>query len=154
MAIAEGQLAPNFTLQDQDGVEVSLKSLRGKHVVLYFYPKDSTPVCTKEACSFRDATADYEQAGAKVIGISADSVQSHSKFAKKHELPFTLLSDPDRKVCAAYDVWKEKTMYGRFFLGIVRTTFLIDAKGVVRKIFPKVKVSTHSDEVLEAIKTL
>lgn len=154
MAIAEGQPAPDFSLPDQDGVEVSLKSLRGNPVVLYFYPKDGTPVCTKQACAFRDARADYERAGARVIGINADSVRSHAKFAQKHELPFTLLSDPDRKVCAAYDVWKEKTMYGRFFLGIERTTFLIDGEGVIRRIFSKVRVGTHADEVLAAIRTL
>lgn len=149
-----GQPAPEFTLQDQDGQTVSLKQFKGKPVVLYFYPKDDTSGCTKEACAFRDARADYEKAGAKVIGVSPDDVKSHRKFADKYELPFTLLADPETKVCQAYGVWKEKSMYGRKYMGVERTTFVIDGKGKVARVFPKVKVDGHSDAVLETIKAL
>jgi peroxiredoxin Q/BCP len=152
--IAEGQRAPDFTLPDQDGKDISLASLRGRPAVLYFYPKDDTPGCTTEACSFRDARADYEAAGAAVVGVSPDDVKSHGKFAKKHGLNFTLLADVGAKVCAAYGVWKEKSMYGRTYMGVERTTFVIDREGIVRKVFAKVKVAGHSDAVLDAIKAL
>lgn len=154
MVIAEGQPAPDFALSDQDGNPVTLGSLKGRPVVLYFYPKDDTPGCTKQACAFRDARADYEKAGARVLGVSPDDVKSHGKFAKKYELPFTLLADPTTETCAAYGVWKEKGMYGKTYMGVERTTFVIDGRGVIRRIFPKVKVDGHADEVLEAIQSL
>ena len=152
--IEENQPAPDFTLQDQTGAEVTLSKFRGHPVVLYFYPKDDTPGCTTEACAFRDARTDYEKAGAKVIGVSPDDVKSHAKFAKKHDLPFTLVADVEQKVCETYGVWQEKSMYGKTYMGVVRSTFVIDAGGVVRKVFPKVKVDGHSDAVLEAIHSL
>jgi peroxiredoxin len=152
--IAEGTTAPDFTLPDQDGNDFTLSSARGKPVVLYFYPKDDTPGCTTQACAFRDARADYEAAGAKVIGVSPDDVKSHGKFVKKHGLNFTLLADAGAAVCTSYGVWKEKSMYGRTYMGVERTTFVIDAAGVVRKVFPKVKVDGHSEAVLEAVEGL
>jgi peroxiredoxin Q/BCP len=150
--MVEGQSAPDFTLADQDGKKVTLSKLKGSPVVVYFYPKDDTPGCTKEACDFRDGFANYKQAGATILGISPDSAASHAKFAQKFELPFTLLADDDKKVCEAYGVWKEKSMYGKKYMGVERTTFVIDAKGIVRRIFPKVKVDGHSSAVLDAIK--
>lgn len=152
--VSEGHPAPDFTLPDQDGNPVSLSGLKGKPVILYFYPRDATPGCTTEACDFRDSRADYEAAGAVVLGVSPDSVESHRKFAGKHELPFTLLADPEKEVIQAYGVWKEKNMYGKKSMGVERTTVLIDGKGVVRKIFPKVKVAGHVAEVLDALKSL
>jgi peroxiredoxin Q/BCP len=149
-----GQPAPEFTLPDQDGQPVSLKQFRGHPVVLYFYPKDATSGCTKEACAFRDARDDYETAGARVLGVSPDDVTSHRKFADKYELPFSLLADPETVVCQAYGVWKEKAMYGRKYMGVERTTFVIDRKGKIVMVFPKVKVDGHSDVVLEAIRAL
>lgn len=149
--VSEGQPAPDFTLLDQDGNQVTLSALRGNPVVLYFYPKDDTPGCTKEACAFRDARADYEAAGARVLGVSPDTSASHKKFATKYELPFTLLADPEKEVCQAYGVWKEKNMYGKKSMGVERTTFVIGADGNIRKIFPKVKVDGHSDAVLAAL---
>jgi peroxiredoxin Q/BCP len=152
--IAEGTQAPDFTLPDQDGRDVTLSALKGQPVVLYFYPKDDTPGCTTEACAFRDARTDYEAAVAKVIGVSPDDVKSHGKFIKKHGLNFTLLADVSAKVCSEYGVWKEKSMFGKTFMGVERTTFLIDRDGVVRKIFAKVKVDGHATAVLDAIKVL
>ena len=152
--IEEGQPAPDFTLLDQEGKAVTLSALRGKPVVLYFYPKDDTPGCTTEACAFRDAEADYRAAGAKVLGVSPDDVKSHGKFAAKHNLRFPLLADTETKACQLYGVWKEKSMYGKTYMGVERTTVLIDGRGVVRKVFPKVKVSGHSDAVLDALKIL
>lgn len=149
-----GQPAPDFTLSDQHGASITLSALKGTNVVLYFYPKDDTPGCTTEACAFRDARADYEKAGAKVIGVSPDDVASHKKFAEKFDLPFTLVADTDHRVCEAYGVWQEKNMYGRKSMGVVRSTFLIDREGVIRKVYPRVKVDGHSDAVLEAIKAL
>ena len=151
--VEAGKPAPDFTLLDHQGKKVTLSKLKGSPVILYFYPRDDTPGCTKEACGFRDAFADYEKAGAKVIGVSPDNVASHAKFTKKYELPFTLLADSENKVCEAFGVWKEKSMYGKKYIGVERTTFVIDAKGVVRQVFPKVKVEGHSDAVLEALKT-
>ena len=148
------QPAPDFTLPDQAGQEITLSSFRGKPVVLYFYPKDDTPGCTTEACAFRDARADYEKAGAKVIGVSPDSVKSHQKFAEKHKLPFTLVADTEKTVCQSYGVWQEKTMYGRTSMGVVRSTFVIDGKGVIRQVFRKVKVDGHSEAILAAIHSL
>ena len=152
--LEEMQAAPDFTLNDQNGAEVTLSKHRGKPVVLYFYPKDDTPGCTSEACDFRDSRLDYEKAGAVVIGVSPDDVKSHAKFATKHGLNFTLAADVDRNVCEAYGVWQEKSMYGKTYMGVVRTTFVIDAEGIVRKVFPKVKVDGHCDAVLEAVKSL
>ena len=119
-----GKPAPDFTLQDQLGKKVTLSKLKGSPIVLYFYPKDDTPGCTKEACAFRDAFAEYEKLGAKILGVSPDGVESHAKFVKKHELPFTLLADTEHKVCEAYGVWKEKNMYGKKSMGVERTSFV------------------------------
>lgn len=152
--VAEGKPAPDFQLQDQHGETVTLASLKGSPVVLYFYPKDDTSGCTKEACAFRDAREAYAKAGAKVVGVSPDDVKSHQKFATKYELPFTLLADPEKAACEAYGVWKEKSMYGKKFMGVERTTFVIDGKGIVRKIFAKVKVDGHAAAVLQAIHEL
>jgi thioredoxin-dependent peroxiredoxin len=150
--VVEGQLAPDFTLADQNGKKVTLSKMKGSPVVVYFYPKDDTPGCTKEACDFRDGFISYKQAGAIILGISPDSAESHAKFVKKFDLPFTLLADDDKKVCEAYGVWKEKSMYGKKYMGVERTTFVIDAEGIVRRVFPKVKVDGHSSAVLDAIK--
>ena len=140
-----GRKAPAFTLADQDGKKHALKDFLGKPVVLYFYPKDDTSGCTKEACQFRDQKPDFKKAKAVVLGVSPDSVDSHRKFVDKHELNFTLLSDPkdadgNPKICAKYGVWQEKSMYGRKYMGVVRTTYLIDAKGRVAQRWDKVKV--------------
>jgi peroxiredoxin Q/BCP len=150
--VEAGKPAPDFTLLDQHGKKVTLSRLKGSPIVLYFYPKDDTPGCTKEACAFRDAFADYEKAGAKILGVSPDAPESHTKFIKKFDLPFTLLADTEHKVCDSYGVWKEKNMYGRKSMGVERTTFVIDARGVVQRIFPRVRVDGHSDAVLEAVK--
>jgi thioredoxin-dependent peroxiredoxin len=152
--IAEGEPAPDFTLPDQDGHPVSLSALRGAPLVLYFYPRDDTPGCTKEACAFRDARAAYEQAGTRVLGVSPDDVKSHRKFADKYGLPFTLLADADTQVCRGYGVWKEKNLYGKKSMGVERTTFVIGPDGTVRKVFPRVKVDGHADAVLAAIRGL
>jgi peroxiredoxin Q/BCP len=147
-----GQPAPDFTLPDQSGRDLTLSHLRGSPVVLYFYPKDDTPGCTKEACAFRDAFGEYLAQGAKILGVSPDGVDSHARFARKFELPFTLLADPDRTVCQAYGVWKEKTLYGRKSMGVERTTFVIDGRGIIRAVFPRVRVEGHSAAVLDAIR--
>ncbi len=149
-----GQAAPDFTLADQTGAFVPLKSLRGKPVVLYFYPKADTPGCTKQACGFRDARAEYEKAGAVVLGISPDDPKALAKFAAKFSLPFTLLADPEHATAEAYGVWVEKSMYGKKYMGIERSTFLIDAQGKIARVFPKVKVDGHADEVLTALRAL
>jgi peroxiredoxin Q/BCP len=148
-----GKPAPDFTLPDQHGKNVALSELKGSPVVLYFYPKDDTPGCTKEACSFRDAFADFKKAGATVLGLSPDTSESHAKFARKFDLPFLLLADTGSKVCEAYGVWKEKNMYGRKYMGVERTTYVLDRHGIVRKVFPKVKVDGHSAAVLKAVKS-
>lgn len=151
----EGKRAPAFTLLDQNGKPVKLRDLTASgNVVLYFYPKDMTPGCTTEACSFRDHVAEIRKLGAEVVGVSADSTASHQKFIAKHELNFPLLSDPDNEVTKAYGVYKKKSLYGREFMGIERTTFLIDSAGKVRKVFPKVKVNGHTEEVLKALKEI
>lgn len=134
-----GTLAPEFTLPDQNGNPVSLSDFRGQKVILYFYPKDNTSGCTKQACAYRDAYPQFLEKRAKVIGISKDTVRSHANFEKKYELPFTLLADPERKVLGAYDVLKEKTMYGKKVMGTVRTTYLIDENGKIEKAYEKVK---------------
>jgi len=146
-----GENAPDFTLPADDGRPVSLNGFRGKKVVLYFYPKDDTPGCTKEACSFRDNLARVTTKGAVVLGVSRDDAKSHVKFKDKYDLNFPLLSDVDGKVTTAYGVWKKKNMYGREYFGIERTTFLIDEGGKIARIWPKVKVEGHTDEVLAAL---
>src|SRR6266436_8210457 len=151
----EGKKAPAFQLSDANGKTVALKDLIGaNHLVLYFYPKDMTPGCTIEACSFRDNNDRLTALGAQVVGISADSSASHTKFTEKHGLNFPLLADPENKVTGLYGVYKMKSLYGRQFMGIERTTFVIDKSGVVRRVFAKVKVNGHTDEVLEALKAL
>ena len=147
-----GQPAPEFVAPDETGRIVRLADLRGKKVVLYFYPKDDTPGCTKEACSFRDGAAELRALGAVVLGVSVDSVESHQRFKTKYRLTFPLLSDVEKRLVSAYGVWKEKSMYGRTFLGIERTTVLIDEQGRIATVFPKVKVDGHFDEVIEALK--
>jgi peroxiredoxin Q/BCP len=154
MKIEEGRRAPDFKLECDDGETVSLKELRGKKVILYFYPKDDTPGCTAEACGFRDALPNFKRAKAEVIGISRDSVKSHDKFKTKYKLPFRLASDEEGKVCNAYGTWVEKSMYGRKYMGIERATFLIDEEGVVRNVWRKVKVPGHVEEVLAAAKSM
>ena len=151
MAISEKAPAPTFSLASTAGKNIGLKDLKGKKIVLYFYPKDDTPGCTKEACNFRDGIADLEKAGAVVLGVSPDDVASHEKFQKKFNLPFALLADTDHAVADAYGVWKEKSMYGKKYMGIERTTFIINGKGKIAKIFPKVKVEEHHAEVLAAL---
>ena len=152
--LKQGDQAPDFTRPTDGGGTVSLKQLRGKPVILYFYPKDDTPGCTTEACNFRDAVPDFAKTGATVIGLSRDSAASHDKFKRKHGLPFPLAADVDGKVCEAYGTWVEKSMYGRKYMGIERATFLIDGKGVVRRVWRKVKVPGHVDEVLAAVRAL
>ncbi|MBO6782436.1 MAG: thioredoxin-dependent thiol peroxidase [Alphaproteobacteria bacterium] len=154
MSVNEGDKAPAFSMPTDGGGNIALKDLKGRNVVLYFYPKDSTPGCTKEACAFRDLMPDFSKVDADIIGVSKDSVKRHDNFKAKHELPFTLASDEDGDVCERYGVWVEKSMYGRKFMGIERATFLIDGKGKVRKVWRKVKVAGHADEVLEATKAL
>ncbi len=149
--IAVGKKAPAFSLPSSSGANVSLKDLKGKTVVLYFYPKDNTPGCTQEACDFRDNFARIQAAGALVFGVSADSIASHRKFQQKLELPFELLSDESHTMLEAYGAWKEKSMYGRTFMGIERSTVIIDANGVVMQVFPKVKVKGHVDEILAVL---
>lgn len=146
----EGTSAPAFKTTDANGEDVSLKDLRGQKVVLYFYPKDDTPGCTKEACSFRDAFSKFKKRGITILGVSPDSEKSHQKFATKYELPFTLLADKDHAIADAYGVWGEKKFMGRTYMGVHRKTFLIDEKGKIKKIFEKVKPEDHADEVLEA----
>lgn len=146
-----GDKAPHFSLMGDDGKEHSLKEFKGKKIVLFFYPKDDTSGCTKEACSFRDNTPLIKKRGAVVIGVSGDSVESHKKFVSKYDLNFVLLSNEDRSVLNEYGVWKEKSMYGRTFMGIQRTTFIIDEHGKISHIFPKVKVDGHTEEVLNAL---
>ncbi len=148
--LKEGTTAPAFKTTNENGETVSLKDLRGQKVVLYFYPKDDTPGCTKEACSFRDAFAKYKKAGITVLGVSPDSEAKHKKFVTKYNLPFTLLADTDRSIAEAYGVWGEKKFMGRTYMGVHRTTFLIDEKGKIKKIFEKVKPEDHAREVLEA----
>jgi len=153
--LQEGRKAPDFTLPASTGGKIKLSGFRGEsHVVLYFYPRDNTPGCTKEACSFRDLKTEFEQAGAVILGVSTDDLASHEKFVNKHELSFPLLADTDAKVATKYGVYQEKKMAGKTFMGIVRTTFVIDKEGTIRRIYPKVKVDQHADEVLEVVKGL
>jgi thioredoxin-dependent peroxiredoxin len=148
--LKEGDKAPNFAARDADGNPVQLSDLRGQKVVLYFYPKDDTPGCTKEACAFRDSYTKFKKRGIKVLGVSLDSEASHKKFAAKYDLPFTLLADVDRSVSEAYGTYGKKKFMGREYMGVHRMTFLIDENGTIKKIFPKVKPETHADEVLAA----
>ena len=146
--LSVGDKAPSFTLKDKNGREVSLSDFLGKRVVLYFYPKDNTPGCTRQACAFAGAYGEFRKRGVEVIGISRDSAASHERFAEKHNLPFVLLSDPDLVAINAYGVWQEKKLYGKTSFGVVRTTFLIDENGVVEKVMPKVKPDTNAAEIL------
>ncbi len=145
-----GSAAPNFIATNTDGETVKLKELRGRKVVLYFYPKDDTPGCTKEACSFRDAFSDFKKRGIEVLGVSTDSEASHKKFTAKYKLPFTLLADTDHSIADAYGVYGEKKFMGRTYMGVKRMTFLIDEKGKIKKVFEKVKPEDHAQEVLDA----
>ncbi len=146
--VKEGQDAPDFTLKDDQGNSVSLSDFAGRKFVLYFYPKDDTPGCTAEACAFRDEFKEFRTRGIDIVGVSADAPESHAKFKTKYNLNFTLLSDPDKKVLKAYGVWKEKSMYGKKYLGVERTTFII-ADGQIMKIYPRVKVSGHVGDILK-----
>ena len=146
-----GVKAPEFSLQDKDGNIVSLKDFLGKKVVVYFYPKDSTPGCTRQACSFRNNYGEYKKMGIEVIGISKDSVKSHANFAAKQELPFILLADPERQAIEAYDVWQEKKLYGKTYMGVVRSTYIIDEAGTITHVFEKVKPDTDAQTVLSIL---
>lgn len=151
---AEGDKAPSFSLPDQNGEDVELGSFEGSWLVLYFYPRADTPGCTTQACGVRDRSADYERAGARVVGVSPDEVDAVSKFDDKFDLGFTLLADADHKVAEDYGVWVEKNMYGRKYMGVQRSTFLIDPKGEIAKVFPKVQPKKHDDLVLKALAEL
>ncbi len=151
MMPAEGEKAPEFSLPDGSGKRVSLGDFAGKRLVMFFYPKDNTSGCTTEACDFRDNIARVRKSGAEVVGVSGDSVASHAKFAGKYDLPYPLLSDERGSTLKAYGVWQKKSFMGKSFMGIVRTTFIIDGKGRIEKVFPRVKVNGHVDEVLEAL---
>ncbi|MCC7166850.1 MAG: thioredoxin-dependent thiol peroxidase [Rhodospirillales bacterium] len=154
MTLAAGSPAPDFTLMADDGKPLTLSSFKGKPVVLYFYPKDDTPGCTREACAFQENKARFAKAKAQVIGVSRDSTERHARFKQKYGLEFPLVADPEAQLCKTYGVWKEKVLYGKKSLGIERSTFLIDATGVVRKIWRKVKVEGHEAEVLAALNEL
>jgi thioredoxin-dependent peroxiredoxin len=151
LQLHEGDRAPDFTVQTNDGRTVSLADFKGKQVVLYFYPRDDTPGCTKEACGFRDNFAAVEKRGAVVLGVSPDSVKSHQKFVEKFRLPFLLLADEDKKIAQAYGVWGERSFLGRKYMGVHRVTFLIGPDGQIKKIWPKVKAGEHAAEVLAAV---
>jgi peroxiredoxin Q/BCP len=146
-----GDIAPDFSLQDKNGNQVRLSDFAGKNVVLYFYPKDNTPGCTRQACAFAAAYDEFKKRNIAVIGISKDSVESHRKFAEKHNLPFILLADPELQAIQAYGVWQEKKLYGKVSMGVVRTTFIIDENGNIEKIMPKVKPDTNAEEILNSL---
>jgi peroxiredoxin Q/BCP len=152
--VAPGQVSPGFSLPDDAGSTVALSDFRGRPVVLYFYPKDDTEGCTKEACDFRDHWREFQRAGAVILGVSPDSAESHRKFKAKYNLPFSLLSDAGHAVALAYGAWGPKKMYGREYEGILRTTVVIDPEGRIARVFPKVKVKDHADEVLEVLKKM
>lgn len=153
MAIVEGKAAPSFTLKDATGATVALKDFAGKNVIVYFYPQDDTPGCTKEACGFRDGWKDLKRLGAVVLGISADSAESHAAFAKKYRLPFTLLSDPNRKVMEKYGAWGEKVLYGKKVVGVIRSTVWVGPDGKVKKHWARVRdAAAHPDEVIAALR--
>ena len=151
MPVQVGRKAPAFSLKDATGHKVSLADLEGQNVVLYFYPKDDTPGCTTEACNFRDDYSAYEEAKVVILGVSPDSVRSHVKFKEKFDLPFPLLADEDHKVCELYDVWALKKFMGREYMGVLRTTYLVDKNGQIVRVFEKVKPAEHSDELLAAL---
>ena len=146
--LAVGTKAPDFTLNDQNGAEVRLSDFLGRKIVLYFYPKDNTPGCTRQACAFAGSYTAFQEQDVAVIGVSKDSVASHVKFAQKYDLPFILLSDPDLQAIQAYDVWQEKKLYGKVSMGVVRSTYIIDENGVIEKVMPKVKPDTNAAEIL------
>ena len=146
-----GTMAPDFTLLNQNGEEISLSQYRGQKVILYFYPKDNTPGCTKQACGFAQLYPDFVKKGAVILGVSKDSVKSHKKFEEKYQLPFTLLSDSDLVAIQAYDVWKEKNMYGKKVMGVVRTTYLINEEGIIEKAYTKVKAAQNPNDMLEVL---
>ena len=146
-----GIKAPDFTLLNQDGESVTLSQYLGKKIILYFYPKDNTPGCTKQACGFAQLYPDFTEKGAVILGVSKDSVKSHKKFEEKYQLPFTLLSDPDLVAIQAYDVWKEKNMYGKKVMGVVRTTYLINEEGIIEKAYTKVKAAQNPNDMLEVL---
>jgi peroxiredoxin Q/BCP len=152
--VEEGRKAPAITLKDQNAEKVSLNDFKGKNIILYFYPKDNTSGCTKEACNFRDDFPNFGKLNAVILGVSPDSVESHKKFAVKYKLPFSLLSDENKEVIEKYGVWKEKSMYGRKYMGVERSTFIIDKNGIIKKIFRKVKVADHNKELTEVLKDL
>lgn len=154
MALEIGTKAPDFKAHIDGGKEIGLKDFSGKWVILYFYPKDNTSGCTAEACSFRDNMGRLASLGAVVLGVSPDSVKSHDGFKDKYQLNFSLISDPDKVICNAYDIIGEKSMYGKKYLGVVRTTYIIDGKGIIRYVFSKVKVEGHTDEVMEKLREL
>lgn len=151
MVLKSGQQAPNFSLKDHQGNVHQLSDYKGQSVVVYFYPKDDTPGCTKEACSFRDSYDDFREAGVEIIGISPDNEKSHTKFVEKFQLPFVLLSDPDHNVCEAYGVWGLKKFMGREYEGVFRTTFVIGPDGVIKRVFENVKPEDHSQEVISEV---
>ena len=146
-----GQKAPDFTLKYKNGKDISLSDFRGKKVVLYFYPKDNTPGCTRQACAFSGLYSEFQKKGIEVIGVSKDSIASHIKFAEKHNLSFILLSDPELTAIQAYGVWQEKKLYGKVSMGVVRTTFIIDENGIIEKVMPKVKPDTNASEILSEL---
>ncbi|MCF0074805.1 thioredoxin-dependent thiol peroxidase [Dyadobacter sp. CY261] len=148
MGLQVGDPAPQFSVKDQDGKEVKLSDLKGEKVVLYFYPKDNTPTCTNQACNIRDNYGSLLKKGYKVFGVSPDSEKSHQRFIKKHDLPFSLLADTDHKMIEAYGVWGEKTTFGRTYMGVLRTTFVINKKGIIEEIISKVESSKHTDQIL------
>ena len=152
--VDEDKKAPTIKLKNQDGKTISLNDFEDQNIVLYFYPKDNTSGCTTEACNFRDEFPKFGKLGAVILGVSPDSIESHKKFAEKYNLPFDLLSDEKKEVVQKYDVWKEKNMYGRKYMGVVRSTFIIDKNKIIRKIFSKVKVADHNKEVMEVLKEL
>ena len=152
MLLEAGSKAPDFALPNQDGQEVKLSDFAGRKVVVYFYPKDNTPGCTRQACAFAAAYEEFTKLGVPVIGISKDSVKSHQNFIAKQNLPFLVLSDPDRQAIEAYGVWQEKKLYGKVSMGVVRSTFVIDENGVIEKVYPKVKPDTNAAEILEYLK--
>jgi peroxiredoxin Q/BCP len=154
MAIEEGKAAPAFTLTDAEGKKVSLKDFAGKNVILYFYPKDDTPGCTREACAFRDRKSELAAHGAAVLGVSPDDVASHGKFRDKYDLNFPLLADPGHRVAGAYGAWREKNLYGKKSMGIQRSTFLVDRAGKVRRVWKRVNVDGHDAEVLAALSAI
>jgi len=149
--LSEGQKAPDFSANDQNGKPVSLSDLAGKNIILYFYPKDDTPGCTAEACSFRDNYESLQAQGFEVLGVSTDDEKSHLKFISKHSLPFSLIADTDKKIVEAYGVWVEKNMYGKKYMGVARKTFIIDSNGMIKKIIEKVDTKNSSAQVLEAL---